>query len=62
MESWKDLYVPPEILWALRDLGFKEPTPIQQQVLASAIRDKMDIVGAAETVSLNFPAIDWIML
>lgn len=53
MEAWKELFVPDEVLWALRDQGFKDPTPIQSQVLASAIRDKMDIVGAAETVRQN---------
>ncbi|XP_045160625.2 ATP-dependent RNA helicase DDX24-like [Mercenaria mercenaria] len=51
MEAWKDLFVPKEILWALKSQGFKEPTPIQSQILPSAIRDKMDVVGAAETGS-----------
>lgn len=51
MEAWNELYVPQEVLYALREQGFTEPTPIQRQVLPSAIRDQMDIVGAAETVS-----------
>lgn len=50
MEAWDDMYIPKEVLWALREQGFTEPTPIQRQVLPSAIRDQMDIVGAAETV------------
>lgn len=50
MDAWSDLYVPQEVLWALRDQGFTQPTPIQTQVLPSAIRDQMDVVGAAETV------------
>jgi hypothetical protein len=51
MDAWNDLFVPKEVLWALKSQGFREPTPIQSQILPSAIRDKMDIVGAAETVS-----------
>ncbi|XP_052257980.1 ATP-dependent RNA helicase DDX24-like [Dreissena polymorpha] len=51
MENWQELFVPRQVMWALRDQGFKEPTPIQAQILPSAIRDQMDIVGAAETGS-----------
>ncbi|XP_052774075.1 ATP-dependent RNA helicase DDX24-like [Mya arenaria] len=51
MERWKGLHVPEEVLRALRDAGFRAPTSIQAQVLPSAIRDQMDIVGAAETGS-----------
>lgn len=51
MEAWKDLFVPPPVLRALKENGFDEPTPIQMRVLPSAIRDKLDILGAAETVS-----------
>ncbi|KAL3869498.1 hypothetical protein ACJMK2_042172 [Sinanodonta woodiana] len=51
MESWNGLYVPHDVLRALKDLGFTEPTPIQEQVLPHAIRDRLDIIGAAETGS-----------
>ncbi|KAK3601514.1 hypothetical protein CHS0354_027660 [Potamilus streckersoni] len=51
MESWNGLNVPHEVLRALRDLKFTEPTPIQAQVLPHAIRDRLDIIGAAETGS-----------
>ncbi|KAL4236867.1 ATP-dependent RNA helicase ddx24 [Mactra antiquata] len=51
MTGWKDLYVPDKVLWALKDQGFYTPTPIQCQILPSAIRDRMDVVGAAETGS-----------
>ena len=51
MEAWKDLFVPPPVLRALKENGFVDPTPIQVQVLPPAVRDKLDILGAAETVS-----------
>lgn len=47
--AWADLFVPSPVLRALSSLGFGSPTPIQALVLPPAIRDRMDIVGAAET-------------
>lgn len=47
--AWKSLFVPKPVLWALSELGFSTPTPIQALTLPSAIRDSMDILGAAET-------------
>ncbi|NWR47925.1 DDX24 helicase, partial [Regulus satrapa] len=49
VSAWKDLFVPEPVLQALSCLGFSAPTPIQALALPSAIRDKMDILGAAET-------------
>uniref|UniRef100_A0A3Q2DSZ7 RNA helicase n=1 Tax=Cyprinodon variegatus TaxID=28743 RepID=A0A3Q2DSZ7_CYPVA len=49
VSAWKDLYVPSEVLKALSRLGFTSPTPIQALALPPAIRDRMDILGAAET-------------
>ncbi|XP_077179672.1 ATP-dependent RNA helicase DDX24 isoform X2 [Paroedura picta] len=51
MSAWKGLFVPEPVLQALGDLGFSAPTPIQALALPSAIRDSMDILGAAETGS-----------
>ena len=51
MSAWKDLFVPVPVLQALAEQGFTAPTPIQTLALPPAIRDKMDIIGAAETVS-----------
>nr|XP_020670076.1 ATP-dependent RNA helicase DDX24 isoform X1 [Pogona vitticeps]XP_020670077.1 ATP-dependent RNA helicase DDX24 isoform X1 [Pogona vitticeps]XP_020670078.1 ATP-dependent RNA helicase DDX24 isoform X1 [Pogona vitticeps]XP_020670079.1 ATP-dependent RNA helicase DDX24 isoform X1 [Pogona vitticeps]XP_020670080.1 ATP-dependent RNA helicase DDX24 isoform X1 [Pogona vitticeps]XP_020670081.1 ATP-dependent RNA helicase DDX24 isoform X2 [Pogona vitticeps] len=51
VSSWKGLFVPKPILQALSQLGFSAPTPIQALALPSAIRDGMDILGAAETGS-----------
>lgn len=49
VSAWKDLFVPTPVLKALSSLGFGSPTPIQALTLPSAIRDHMDILGAAET-------------
>lgn len=50
MAAWKDLFVPKEVLQALCKNKFFAPTPIQAMALPSAIRDRKDVVGAAETV------------
>ncbi|KFP33924.1 ATP-dependent RNA helicase DDX24, partial [Colius striatus] len=49
VSAWKDLFVPEPVLQALSCLGFSAPTPIQALALPSAIRDNMDVLGAAET-------------
>ncbi|KAJ1612861.1 Mak5 pre-mRNA splicing RNA SFII helicase [Cryptosporidium canis] len=53
MEELKspDLIMHPSILKGLLELGFLTPTPIQSACLIPAIRDRKDIVGAAETGS-----------
>lgn len=53
VSAWKDLFVPSPVLKALSSLGFGSPTPIQALALPSAIRDRMDVLGAAETGKLN---------
>ena len=54
VSAWKDLFVPKPVLRALSFLGFTAPTPIQALTLAPAIRDKLDILGAAETGEAPF--------
>lgn len=51
MSAWLNCYVPEPVLRALAELKFHEPTEIQAQTLPAAIRDHMDIMGAAETGS-----------
>ncbi|XP_044518066.1 ATP-dependent RNA helicase DDX24 [Gracilinanus agilis] len=51
VSAWKDLFVPEPVLQALSSMGFSAPTPIQALALAPAIRDNLDILGAAETGS-----------
>ena len=53
MSAWSELYVPAPVLRSLKELRFTAPTPIQALCLPPAIRDRLDIVGAAETVCLN---------
>ena len=50
MSAWTELYLPAPVLRSLDELGFTSPTPIQALCLPPAIRDRLDIVGAAETV------------
>ncbi|MBN3279475.1 DDX24 helicase, partial [Polyodon spathula] len=66
VSAWKDLFVPEPVLKALGSLGFNAPTPIQALALPPAIRDKMDILGAAETgsgktLSFGIPMIHTIL-
>ncbi|KAL0170866.1 hypothetical protein M9458_035462, partial [Cirrhinus mrigala] len=49
VSAWKDLFVPEPVLKALSVLGYSAPTPIQALALPPAIRDRLDILGAAET-------------
>ncbi|KAF7456776.1 ATP-dependent RNA helicase DDX24 [Cryptosporidium felis] len=53
MEELKspDMVIHPSILKGLYELGFLSPTPIQKACLIPSIRDRKDIVGAAETGS-----------
>ncbi|XP_063073690.1 ATP-dependent RNA helicase DDX24 [Engraulis encrasicolus] len=51
VSAWKDLFVPSPVLQALSCLGFAHPTPIQALALPPAIRDHLDVLGAAETGS-----------
>lgn len=54
VSAWKDLFVPSSVLKALSSLGFESPTPIQALALPPAIRDHMDVLGAAETGELKY--------
>ncbi|XP_045505486.1 DEAD-box ATP-dependent RNA helicase 13 [Colias croceus] len=51
MLSWAEFKLPEEIIKALMELGFKQPTKIQQLSLPAAIHGRRDILGAAETGS-----------
>ena len=60
MSAWNNLFVPDAVMKGLSELGFSAPTPIQTLVLPSAIRDRKDIIGAAETVGYLFVGCeDW---
>lgn len=66
LASWSNLDVPDEILKALDELKFYEPTPIQIAAIPAAMRDKLDILGAAatgsgKTLAFGIPLINYIM-
>lgn len=48
MERFKALGIGDAILRSLNDMGFEEPTPIQEQAIPSALEGK-DLVGQAQT-------------
>jgi len=50
VKKWEELGLSPSILWAIHQLGFKHPTPIQAQVIPAALQGQ-DIIGLAETGS-----------
>ena len=47
--TFKELGLRDEILSALQDLGFENPTPIQIQAIPQLIINKSDLVGLAQT-------------
>ena len=49
-EEWLRLEVPSVIVRSLVEMGFMSPTEIQKKSIPPAIKDKCDIIGAAETV------------
>ena len=57
MSAWSEFDLHPHIAAAISQAGFTRPTPIQEQCLLPAIRDRRDVIGAAQTVcSLCKPA------
>jgi ATP-dependent RNA helicase DDX24/MAK5 len=59
VSAWKDYFLQDEILNALSRLGFSAPTHIQAECLPAAIRDRRDIIGAAQTVRLIILSLDY---
>ena len=51
MEAWSELDLPDVIIQGLEDSQFASPTPIQAKAIPPAVRDRRDVVGAAETVT-----------
>lgn len=50
MPAWQGLGLGPGVIAAIAGLGFEEPTPIQRECMLPAIRDRRDVIGAAQTV------------
>jgi len=47
--TFKDLGLRPEVLQALNDLGFENPTPIQEEAIPELLSSQRDLVGLAQT-------------
>jgi ATP-dependent RNA helicase DDX24/MAK5 len=58
VSAWADYQLHPSITGALARLGFSAPTHIQAECLPAAVRDRRDIIGAAQTVRAEH-AWDW---
>ena len=50
VKAWERFGLHPQLLSSLADKGFTDPTPIQQRCISTAIWDRRNIVGAAQTV------------
>eukprot|EP00794_Sanderia_malayensis_P007267 gene7267-8078_t len=66
MSDWNGLGLPDELLAALSDKNFTQPTPIQAETLPVAIFHHQDVIGAAETgsgktLAFSLPIITHIM-
>ena len=49
MSEWKEMFVCTEIIQALEEKGFHQPTPIQRMTLPASLKGKMDLVGVVAT-------------
>lgn len=47
-DTFKELGLVPEIMKAIEDMGFEEPTPIQKVSIPAAMEGK-DLIGQAQT-------------
>jgi ATP-dependent RNA helicase DDX24/MAK5 len=50
IRAWEGYGLGPKVLEAISGLGFEEPTSIQRECLLPAVRDRRDVIGAAQTV------------
>lgn len=50
--AWEGHGLGAALLDAISSMGFEQPTPIQQECLLPAIRDRRDLIGAAQTVCI----------
>lgn len=51
MSQWANIGLHPLIEAALARQGFSQPTPIQEAAIPAAMRDRRDVIGAAQTGS-----------
>lgn len=67
MKAWKGLHIPHLLLLGLKENNMTSPTPIQSLTIPSAIRDGLNILGAAptgsgKTLAFSLPILSSLML
>lgn len=50
LRSWRESEIPPALLDAIEQIGYKEPSPIQRQAIPIGLKER-DLIGIAETGS-----------
>ncbi|UKN03082.1 DEAD/DEAH box helicase [Paracrocinitomix mangrovi] len=65
--EFKELGLGEELLAAINELGFKEPTPIQEQAIPHLLEDPTDLIGLAstgtgKTASFGLPLLHYVDL
>ena len=50
IRNWKEASIPDNIMKAIKDCGYKKPSPIQMAAIPIGLQQK-DVIGVAETGS-----------
>ncbi len=50
-DAWRDLELHPSLLSAIKECGFAFPLPIQSYCIPAAVKQRRDVLGAAQTGS-----------
>lgn len=53
VSAWDDFQLDSRITGALSKMGFSAPTHVQAECIPAAIRDRRDVIGAAQTVRMR---------
>jgi ATP-dependent RNA helicase DeaD len=64
MASFKELGIDHNILKAISELGFEQPTPVQEKVIPLMLKEQVDLVslaqtGTGKTAAFGIPLIHW---
>ena len=64
MTSFKDLGIDAPILKGISELGFDQPTPVQEKVIPLMLQEQVDLVslaqtGTGKTAAFGIPLIHW---
>jgi ATP-dependent RNA helicase DeaD len=64
MTSFKDLGINDNILKGISELGFDQPTPVQEKVIPLMLKERVDLVslaqtGTGKTAAFGIPLIHW---